>query len=353
MYFTSVAKRNTRRGFYTHMKNLIRAVLVLAVFAAGCKGREEASYVQKTFVMSVPAQVKVYGADAAAGKALADDIFAEWNRISGEFNYSDPYSLTSLVNKKAYGEWVKVDDEFLRLLLLALDYYRITDGAFDITFAPLWPLWKEAASTRKMPAKEDIQKALANIGSNYIQVDAVKKMVRFTRPVEINLGGLLRGYCFERAYKMLKAKALPYPVELRLGGNMLVYGNRTWEYGVADPFKNNKRKGTLRFSDGIVMSSSGRDSFVEIEGKLYSHILNLKTGYPIEDFSNLTIYFPGIENENSPASAALAVMGRDKAFKLLGEMKGTAAVWLDGAGEPSVFTNAASKAQWKAAARIF
>ncbi|OGS10776.1 MAG: hypothetical protein A2285_03350 [Elusimicrobia bacterium RIFOXYA12_FULL_57_11] len=335
------------------MIKIIATVLALALGAAGCRPKEEAGYVQKTFIMNVPALIKVYGANEAAGKALADEVFAEWNRISSEFSYSDPYSLTSLVNKKAYGEWVKVDEEFLRLLMLALDYYRITDGAFDVTFAPLWPLWKEAASTRKMPAKEDIRKALADIGSDAIQVDVVRKMVRFTKPVQVNLGGLLRGYCFERTYKMLKAKAPPYPVEMRLGGNMLVYGERNWEYGVMDPHSRNKRKGALWFREGIVTSSSGRDIFVEIEGRMYSHILNLKTGYPIENFSNLTVYFPGIESNNFMASAVLAVMGRDKAFKLLGGMKGVTAVWVDGVGQLSVFANAASQARWEEEKGLF
>jgi len=335
------------------MKRITGAVLLLAVFASGCKKPEEPAYTQKTFIMSVPALVKVYGAPEAAGKALAGEIFAEWERVSSEFSYSDPYSLTTLVNKKAYGEWVKVDDEFLRLLILSLDYYRLTGGAFDITFAPLWPLWKEAASTRVMPAKAEIQKALANIGSDAIQVDVVRKLVRFTKPVQINMGGLLRGYCFERAQKILLERRPPYAVELHLGGNMLVYGDRTWEYGVMDPFKAGKRKGSLRFSGGIIMSSSGRDSFVEIEGKLYSHILNLKTGYPIENFSNLTVYFPALDNGNSMASAALAVMGRENAFKLLASMPGAAAVWLDGYGEPYVFTNAASKAAWEPQKGLF
>lgn len=336
------------------MTNLIKAVLVLAVFAAGCKPQqEEAAYTQNTFMMSVPAQIKVYGADEVVGKALADEVFAEWNRISSEFSYTDPYSLTSLLNKKAFGEWVKVDDEFMSLLLLALDYYRLTEGAFDITFAPLWPLWKEAASTRKMPAKEDIAKALKNMGTGFVQVDVAKKMVRFTKPVQINMGGLVRGYCFERAYKLVKQKALPYPVEMRIGGDMLVYGNKEWKYGVVDPYNKNKRKGTLTFTDGLIMASSGREIFVEIEGKLYSHILNLRTGYPIENFSNLTVYFPGVENENFLSTTVLAVIGRDKAFKLLGALKGTTAVWLDGAGEASVFQNEASKAQWAAEKGVF
>lgn len=332
------------------MNKFILGGMMLALCACGGE-REEASYVQKTFVMSVPAQVKVYGPEAAEGKELADEIFKEWDRISGEFGYTDPYSITSLVNKKAFGEWVKVDDEFLGVLGHALDYYKLTGGAFDITFAPLWPLWKEAASTRKMPAKEDIQKALQDIGSNYIQVDLARKSVRFSRPVQINVAGLLRVYCFERAYRILQARKPAYPVELRLGGDMLVYGKRAWAYEVPDPFGKKKSLGRFRFDKGLVMSSSGRESFVEIEGKLYSHILDLRTGYPIENFSNLVVYFPDMDS--AMTSTALAVMGRESAFKVLSGIKGSAALWVDGAGEPSFFLNEASGAKWEEPKGLF
>jgi len=328
-------------------------ILALAGLAAGCEKKEEAGYQQSAFIMNVPAQVKVYGADEAAGKPIAEAILNEWQRVSDEFSFSDPYSQTSVVNKKAYGEWVKVDDEFLGLLLLSLDYARITDGAFDITFAPLWPLWKEAASTRKMPSKEEISKALANLGSNYVQVDQARKMVRFTRPVQINMGGILRGYCFVRAARLLRESAPAYPVELRLGSNMLGYGKRPWLYSVMDPFHEDKSYGTFGFESGVVMSSSGRDHFVQIDGKLYSHILDLKTGYPVADFSNLVVYFPNIESENFLASAVLAVMGREKSFAMLSKMKGSAAVWIDGQGKESVFLNENSGAKWEKEKKLF
>jgi thiamine biosynthesis lipoprotein len=330
------------------MKTLVLMVSALAILSGGCsRGGSKATFSQKAFILNVPAQFRAYGPQTPGAKELADEIFAEWDRISGEFSYSDAYSLTSIINKKAAKEWVPVTDEYLRLLRLALDYARLTDGAFDITFAPLWPLWKEAGSRKKLPPKDDIEKALKSLGSKYVEVDSAKKMVRFTRPVQINLGGLLRGYCFERAYKILKERAPAYPVQLRLGGNMLVYGDRPWKYRVTDPFSRNRVMGMFAFDKGIIISSSGRDSFVEIEGKLYSHILDLRTGYPIQDFSALTVYYPGIEDENFLASAALAVMGKEKAFKLLESMKGSAAVWVDGSGKPSLLFNDASKAKWQ------
>lgn len=333
-------------------RNLI-PLMILAVLSAACGKKQDDAYLQTAFIMSVPAQVQVYGADEAAGKPIADAVFKEWKRISDEFSFSEPYSQTSLVNKKAYGEWVKVDNEMFYLLQLSMDYYKLTGGAFDITFAPLWPIWKEAASSKKMPAKEDIQKALANMGAGYVQLDPARKMVRFTKPVQINMGGIMRGYCFVRAARLLKEMAPAYPVELRLGGNLLAYGKRAWEYEVEDPFHDGKLFGKFRFPGGVVMSSSGRDHFVQIEGKLYSHILDLKTGYPIDDFSNLVVYFPGLDNENFIPSAVLAVMGRERTFSLLSKMKGTSAVWLDGAGRETVFSSQASPAAWEKAKGFF
>lgn len=330
------------------------AVLAFALALSACTQKDAAKPTRSTFIMNVPASVTVYGAPEEEAGRIAEAVLKEWNRISSDYSFSEPYSLTAHLNGKAYGEWVKADDEFLNLLTLSIDYYKLTGGAFDVTFGPLWPIWKEAASSKKMPAKEDITRALANIGSDAVQIDYARKQVRFTRPVQINMGGLLRGYCFVRGSQLLRQMAGDrYAVELKLGGYMLAYGQRDWAYEVPDPFQDGKTLGRFVFPDGVVMSSSGRDHFVQIEGKLYSHILDLKTGYPLPDFSNLLVYYPTMDNENYLPSAVLAVMGKDKAFKLLGGMKGAAALWIDGAGNPSVFTSETSKARWEKKKNLF
>ena len=171
--------------------------------------------------------------------------------------------------------------------------------------------------------------------------------------VKINLGGLLRPYCFERAWKIIKDFNPPFPVELHFGSNMLVYGGRDWKYEVVDPFNKDKSLGAFSFGSGVIISSSGRDVFVEIEGELYSHILDLRTGYPVENFSSLTVYFPDFENRGNIPAAVLAVMGKQKAFSALKKINGSAAVWVDGFGQSDVFINPGSKAVWKAKKNLF
>ncbi|MDQ7773961.1 MAG: FAD:protein FMN transferase [Elusimicrobiales bacterium] len=326
-----------------------KLAVCVSLLACGCSGRGDEAYVKTAFVMGVPAQIKVYTADHPAADRLASDILREWDRISKEFSYSEPYSYTAFLNKKALTEWVRLDDELYSLLQTSLEYYHLTGGAFDVTFAPLWPIWKEAAASKKMPAKEEIERALAGIGSSHIKIDHARRMARFDAPVQVNLGGILRGYCFVRAHKMLKERAadIAWPVELRLGGNMMTYGQRDWYYEVNDPFDENKTLGRFRFDKGVVLASSGRAHFVQIEGKLYSHILDLKTGYPLPDFSNFVAYYPSIDDENFIPSAVLSLMGREKAFATLDKVKGSAGVWIDGAGNLQLHSNESSRASWE------
>lgn len=325
-----------------------------AAFLCACGG-EQKPFDQAVTILSVPATVRVYGAPPAEAADISSSIIKEWKRISDDFSFTEPFSYTAALNKAQPGTWVSVDAEMLRLLAISNYYYRMTGGAFDVTFAPLWPIWKEAASTKRMPEPEAIREALSNIGTRYIEVDKANSRVRFTRPVQVNFGGILRAYCFSQAYRMLKARDVKWPVELRLGGYMMGYGERDWVYEVADPEDQKHNLGSFRFRQGTVMASSGRDRYVQIEGKTFSHLIDTKTGYPLENFSNLIIYFPNPDpkdNEFIP-SAVMAMMGKERTFETLGRMKGTAAVWIDGAGKAEVFANPDSLASWEKGGKLF
>ncbi|MBU2530172.1 MAG: FAD:protein FMN transferase [Elusimicrobia bacterium] len=303
-------------------------------------------HVHTKFMLGVHSRITVLGASAEKSKYIADTIFAEWDRISKDFSFSEPYSYVSDVNKYAYIKPVKINEELYELLRQSVNYYNLTDGAFDITFAHLWPIWKEAAALKKLPADEDIKKAVANIGLNNVEVNPYDKTVKFNKPVHINVGGILRAHCLKRGYKILKEIGGDYSVELKLGGYVLAHGNHNWEYPVYDPFKSESVIGKICFRDGVVVSSSGRDHFVKIEGKLYSHILDLKTGYPLKDFSNLIVYFPSIDDESFIPSAVLSLMGKNKTFEVLSAAKESMGVWIDGRGQIYTLENKESQARW-------
>ncbi|MEW5951976.1 MAG: FAD:protein FMN transferase [Elusimicrobia bacterium] len=328
----------------------MRKIFIASIFlfCAACSGKKQNGeiYSEKSYIMSVPVEVKFYSGDISSVSKKAKSIIGEAKRISDEFSYNEAYSQTSYVNKNAYEKWVNVDMEFINLLKISKRYYELTSGGFDPTFAPLWPIWKEAASKRKMPSQDEISKAISKIGYNNVIFDEQALKVIFLKPVELNLGGVLRGYAFYKIAEMLKKENINEKLSLDIGANRLCWGEGKWSYEVASPFDEKKIIGVLNFPSGVIVSSSGRSHFVEIEGKLYSHILNIKTGYPIENFSNLIVYLPDIK-EDFISSAALAILGKEKAFEMVAKQKGACAVWIDGAGNVSYFASQDSLCKWE------
>lgn len=331
------------------------AVVVSLFFLfIGCLNKEskqQVLYRKKAYIMSVPLEIKFYSGDTDYASNISKKIIQEAKRISDEFSYNDAYSQISYLNKNAYEKWVPVEKELLDLLLISKNYYEITSGGFDPTFAPLWPIWKEAASKRKMPSGKQIKDAISKIGFSSVLLDEQNSRVMFLKPVQLNLGGILRGYTFYKLIELFKKENVKEKIMLDIGANRLCWGDGDWSYPVSSPFDEKKIIGVLKFPRGVVISSSGRSHFVEIEGKLYSHILDIKTGYPIENFSNLIVYLPEMKRDFI-SSAALAILGRDKAFEIVGRQKGCCAIWIDGAGNLSYFACEQSACRWEKSKKL-
>lgn len=327
--------------------------LSFMIFTLSCAKKETANYYAETFfIMSVPVEIKIYTRDMDRAKGITALINAEIKRISDEFSYNEPYSSVSYLNKNAYEKWINVNDEFLNLLNMSKKFYEISGGGFDITFAPLWPLWKEAASRKKLPTEEELKKALSKIGFENIVIDEKNKAVMFKKPLEINLGGILRGYTLIKVENILKKNNIKENLEIDIGANKLCFGDRIFKYEINSPTDEKKIIGVLSFPQGLIISSSSRSHFVEVEGKVYSHILNIKTGYPVENFSNLIIYVPDMREELiSPA--AYVIMGREKTFDFISKIKGACAIWIDGSGNISTMIKQDSLCKWEKAGKKF
>lgn len=327
-------------------------VFFIAVFSIllACKQPKEDSRHYSRILLGTHAEVTVYGQDEKTSKSIADAVFKEWDRLDKEYSFTNKYSIVSYINRKASREWVTVSDECYGILEQSLEYFRMTGGSFDITFAPIWELWKKSAKADVLPDSKSLKKALSKVGSDSIMLDPARKAVRFSKYVQINLGGVLKDYALLRGKYVLDrfSAQRPKAVLLNLGGDILAYGKKypSWSIGVRHPMKSGALLGRLGFDEGAVLTSGSYEHFVEIAGKRYCHILDLKTGYPLENFTSLTVYLPDIEVEHFTSLVAV-LMGRKSGLEAVSKIKGAMAIWTDGGGRVTVKSNPACQAMWK------
>lgn len=111
------------------------------------------------------------------------------------------------VNRTAAGQPVEVEGELFELLRLAIRVHGETDGAFDVTSAPLWEVWGFARRAGAIPDRQQLAEALKHVGSHLVELDPERKTVRFVQPgVQLNLGGIGKGHALDRgAEKLLQA----------------------------------------------------------------------------------------------------------------------------------------------------
>jgi thiamine biosynthesis lipoprotein len=299
--------------------------------------------------MGTRASVTVYGLDEERSRAVAEEVFAEWGRIEGVFSWHDPKSSLSALNRSALREWTPVSEELWGLLEKAQEYHRLTGGAFDATFSPVWELWKVCAKQGRMPSSLELSAARAKTGWKSVRLDSVRRMVRFDDPVSINLGGTVKDYALRRGLAILERSLPQKPaVLLDLGGDLLAWGAKSpaWTAGIKHPLRPAGLLGMLRLSQGgAVLTSGSYERFVEIDGRRFCHILDSRTGRPLEGMSSFTLALPDPSVEHLPSVAAV-LLGRERALEIARSLPGALAVWADADGRVETSSGPGAGAAW-------
>ena len=119
-----------------------------------------------------------------------------------------PTSELSLVNEQAFEAPVKVSESTFALLELGLSVYERTGGAFDMTAAKLSKTWGFYRRQGKMPTDLEIRQSLTEVGSKHICLDASDRTVRFNKKLEVNPGGIGKGFAIDCGASLLKAEGI-------------------------------------------------------------------------------------------------------------------------------------------------
>lgn len=237
-------------------------------------------------LMGTTVSLNVYvgedGNAAGAGKAMQEAL-AEMARIETLMSEWKPDTELSRLNDAAGRPPLAVSDELFEVLEVARRVHRESEGAFDVTFHGVGHLWSfEAGATP--PSRAAVKAALHLVDGTGVELDPETKSVRLPQAgMKIGLGAIAKGYAVDRASALLQARGFSDHV-VEAGGDTYAAGSKggqPWRVGVQDP-KNAGSLGVLSVRDRAVVTSGDYMRFFEHEGRRYTHILDPKTGWPVE-----------------------------------------------------------------------
>jgi len=291
-------------------------------FLAACqKGQEEAELsgvAQGTtyhikMVLSSP-DLKLDDLHKAVEETLADiDV-----KLS---NYREDSEISKL-NREKTTQWLPVSKEIADLLAIAKVVSANSNGCLDLTIKPLFDLWGFSKHEMKVPEQNDIVKALTHVGMDKIELDqGQSRLLKKDPEVGIDLSSIAQGYSVGAVANLLEAKGIQnYMVEI--GGEMKVKGRKAngdeWRIAIEKPtpFSREVQKIiAINQVNGEAVTTSGTyRNFFEENGKVYSHIINPKTGKPVDhNLLSVTV----LHDDPTWADAwdtALLCMGEDEGY---------------------------------------
>ena len=265
-------------------------------------------------------EITIVSADESKGQKGMEEAFAEVRRIEALMSYYRPESEVSRINKAPAGQKVKVGEELFHLLQHARTISQLTGGAFDITFAPLWQLWGRCAKEGRLPSPEEVTEAKGLVDFRQIKLSEGTHEVELGKPgMSVNLGGIAKGYALDRTGRVLRTAGLDNFL-VNLGGDILAMGEgregKDWRIGIQHPRRPQELTGMLRIRNGCVLTSGDYERYFEIEGKRYHHILDVRTGYPVDSCSQVTVVAPDLGSNYLP-SIALFLLGPEAGLHLM------------------------------------
>lgn len=248
--------------------------------------------------------------------------FREMERIDKIFSPNKKDSAIAHLNKTGF---LNTDFEVSSLITKARMFYVLTNGLFDISVAPLSRIWKVALRNNSIPEESQITQKKALVNFDNIYVDEENHIIKFKKSgMEIELGGIAKGYAVDAAIKELKRNGIDSAI-VNAGGDIYCLGAKfgsPWRLGLQHPRRKELIVDSLELKDSAVATSGDYEQFMEIDLKRYSHIINPKTGYPVEnDIVSVTVVAKDTITADAVATC-IFLLGKEKGKKIFQNYEG-------------------------------
>jgi thiamine biosynthesis lipoprotein ApbE len=265
--------------------------------------------------------------------ALKKEIEAEINRIEFTLSHWRESSVTTAFNRVESTQPFEITAEFAEVMEYCLGLSRTSHGAYDVTVAPLTDLWGygPAGSKRPDPTPAQIKAALEKVGWEKLTLDKQELTLRKAHPgVTIDLGSVLQGFAADHVAKILRDHD-EEDFLIEVGGEFLAGNGGAWKVGIEDPLNPRRTLTVVALRDEALSTSGLYRARKLAAGKPVSHILNPKTGYPVEPTVEMACtYYPRCFGADGRSTMMIA-SGWAEAQKLA-ESEGLAVMLVDPKG---------------------
>ena len=257
-------------------------------------------------------------------EAAVDAAFEEMARLDRLLSRYRQDSDVAHLSQSDAGS--KVAAETAEVLALGLDVARRSGGAFDLTLGGLKSLWPFDDEVPRVPDQRAIAATLVGIGPTALVLDG-RQVHKRTPHLQVDLGGIAKGYAVDRAIAILKQHGIP-SAAINAGGDMYLLGqrhSRAWRIGIQHPRQTETVLETVQVHDQAVVTSGDYERFFEQDGIRYHHIFDPLSGFPARACQSVTIIADSVALGDALATAVF-VLGPDAGLKLLTQYPRTAAL---------------------------
>jgi thiamine biosynthesis lipoprotein len=242
--------------------------------------------------MAAEHEIVLAGEVTPAMERAVEAAVADVHRIESKYSRYRDDSVVAAINGAAGRADVAIDDETAALFRYADQCYALSEGRFDITSGVLRRAWDFRADPPRLPAQQELDRLLALIGWDRVGRDG--RSVRLPLAgMEIDLGGIGKEYAADRAATILAERGVRHAL-VNLGGDVRAIGGRPdgtpWRIGIRHPRSDAPVAiASVEIREGAVATSGDYQRYLEVDGRRYCHILDPRTGWPVDAWQSMTV----------------------------------------------------------------
>lgn len=293
---------------------MIKWLITFSILWGQVQGQEPTSFKYQHPQMGTVFRVILIADQASTADIAAENAFSRLDQLNQILSDYLPDSEVNLLdNQSGDGAWHAVSTDLWTVLKISKQIFNQSGGAFDVTVGPLSRLWRRAFRRQYFPNKSDLDQAKVKVNSRYIRIKKYGTAVKLKHAgMELDFGGIGKGYALDQMAEIFRTSGINQFL-IDGGGDILCGAAPPNDIGWKVQLPNDS---ILILENQAIATSGDRYQFLEQDGIQYSHLIDPRTGYGIQDQETITVITEKATQADAWASAFSILSSKERVHVL-------------------------------------